>query len=128
MSYSVHFVYTVNDEGSDIFEEEKDGPETSSDDIQAGNYGWPGAAQLLEVFSAVEKAAECQNLVDADLTCAVSAVPSDDGDGEVIEEDPYVWSLKRVEDGLQFQTLSGITHVLSGDWPSHGVIKDGQLT
>ena len=132
--WNVHFTYTVNDSGTDLWEEDKDGPVVSLRDIEAGSWGWPGAAQLLQVFSAVEKAEECRSLVDADLTCAVSAFRSDydgtgDSEGLIEEADIFAWSLKRVEGGgLEFAAAGGITHAESGDWPSHGVIKDGQLT
>ena len=64
--WSTSFNYVVNKNGTDIWEKLLPGTDVDADDVECGDWSWPGVAQLLDVFTAI--AASGLDISGADLT------------------------------------------------------------
>ena len=119
---AIYKIYVVNKDGTDIWTKILPGANADADNLQYGNWSWPGGAQLLAVFEAI--AASGVDVSGADLTCR-SAVQTKAGAGWE-ESDGFVWLLAPYEGGIAWRN-QGITHFESWDWPQEGVLEGGAV-
>lgn len=120
--WNTPFNYVVNKNGTDIWGRLLLEADADADDIEYGDWSWPGAAQLLGVFKAI--AASGLDVSGADLTC-IPTVQNKGGAGYE-EADVFVWFLAPYEGGIAWRN-QGITHSASWDWPQEGVLEDGAV-
>lgn len=118
-TYETGYSFTLSDETGDLWETHLGGESVSPDDYDNGNWGWPGAEALREVFGQMAEAMKNKPIgEDADLTLT----PAIKAAGDWEDEDPMTWRIFRDERGRIAWENIDITHIEAYDWPQRGAV------